>query len=544
MSRLAARRWKRFFSTSGNWPDVSRVTAERRAPGKWKIRTVTDSETADADIGFDEFAAESGMNDVVSASVSGIRHRLWQLEYAKFAGVHLAGPLAGAHAMRDRMSSATRQVFSVRSTKAKAMAHALEQLTARRPALTTRGMVAAARMVFAAPLALAMIAASVIRHRNSAPHSVEGGVMIALHGEASNRTRHLLPPVFDPGPDTAFCIIGRPQASLAMAGRILDPKAGMAGRRVFYPFDVKSLLGALPVMVSHFAAGVGVAATAPILLPFRECVGICYRMGLGAVQAHWWRRGNLRPATVLFGHTGTADTTQLEWAMQQAGARTVHCVHGGSLGWNFAGYSTVGVFLNGHDAALAGRFPGYATSTYLPQVKPLFVPGVEDRWLLLTAYSHIMNPAYAYAGTSPDIEAMRSVASLARVAAPRPAELIWRPHPALRRLPAADQERLARFAAEAGFRPWPEDLPYDGIAGFGRIFSTPSTAALDALLLGRAVELVVTAPLVTETIYGIWPSPDDFTSQEAMFHAIWEAVRPGRFLADAGEVSSLVSGKS
>lgn len=527
---------------------MPRVIATCDAAGRWLFHESRNSQEAAKDIGFDEHAAEAKMNTVISQAVANVDDPMWQLEIAKYAGVHLAGTLEAAARLLNHDGLAGGARISVETRQPQALLHAVRILSSGRPRRTWPGMMAALRMIVASPVALVWLTVSVLRYYKSRAPLLNGDPILALHGELTNRTRHLLPPVFQHSANGAICILGRPQAAQNEVAQVFERSGAILNTQVFYPFDGLSLIAAMPEVLSKLAKGVPIVAASPVLLPYRECVGIAYRMGLGAVSAKWWLRKGPRPSVVLFGHTGVADSTQLDQAMQSCGAQTVHCVHGGSLGWNFAAYSGLGLFLNGHDADLGLSFPGYRDTGFLAQPKPRFVPGDPEKWLLLTAYAHPMNPAYAHAGIAPDLDAMRRVANLAAEAPKKPREIIWRPHPALARLPADQREHLRRAAHELGLLPWPEEMGYERVADFGRIFSTPSTSALDALNLGKAVELIVTAPMVAETLYSVWPMPDQHDGQplppEVLFDKAWAAVRPGRFLATIDDVAKVERRKS
>jgi len=171
---------------------------------------------------------------------------------------------------------------------------------------------------------------------------------------------------------------------------------------------------------------------------------------------------------------------------------------------------------------------------------PDLTPG-DERWLVMTAYSHPMNPAYASRGIGPDLAVLEAAGEAARRSGQAPSNVVWRPHPAIGRIDAEDRAALHLAAADLGFTAWPESLPYDQVAQFGVVMTTPSTAALDLLKLGRLPVIVVTAPLQADTVYNCFPFVvrtsrdlcavlgrfDDSIDIQRQFRVAWETVRPG-----------------
>jgi hypothetical protein len=527
-------------------PEAAWLTAVRRRGGAgWSVAVRASPPPGAVLVPFDEAAATTGVNATVSRAVAGVGDPLWQLEVAKYAEQHLAVPLAAAFTLGDATVAGSAERLALRSPQPHVAARALRLILVEARSGTV--LRAALRLLLAAPVALALFWATLLRYRDvGTPPRLGTDCLIALHGELTNRTRHLLPQHFAPEGEPAYAVIGRPRLPLRAVASLFDPENRYAGKAVFRPLSLGAALRSLPAAMSALAQGTRETVRTPVSLPLAAATAIAYRFIQGAAHAEWWQASGLRPSLVIFGHTGIADTTMLERAMQRQGTRTVHCVHGISHGWNFGGYSDLAIFTCGHDAALAHRFPGYRRTASIPLPAP--EPAVGDgRWLLLTATAHPMNPLYHRYGIAPDIAALNMVAEAARLVGTPPDAVVWRPHPALAMLPAAHRRSLEARAQDLGFAEWPADWPYPALRRFGMVLTTPSTAALDALRLGKLPIILRTAALRGDTVIGRLPlqAADAATlaasidrlaasdARHAAFSAAWDLVQPGEALAPA-----------
>lgn len=522
------------------------LVAEWRG-GRWRGLLSAAQPAGAQDISAQAQAAGTDVNQVVSRAAQGLVHPLWLLEVAKFSAQNLAQPLAAAQCLADACASAGpvrsgsdaqadpalgAASFAVRLPvqHAAAARHALAaELNGQALAPPARVLQAAALVRYLAGLLLGLAAwlGVVLRHaRGTRPAPMAGGTMLALYGELSNRTRHLLPPAFALDATSPVLVVGRPRLSLPAVAQAWSGAGGTVAsgrllRAIDWPSALGSLVGTAPGLL---APGAGVLACSSARLPVRECAALAFRMLQGACEARWWQRQRLRPELVLFGHTGLADTTQLERAMQALGARTVHCVHGASHGWNFSGASDLALFACGHDARMADRFPAYGKSMHLPLDCPAPRPG-NGRWVVLTSYTHPMNPAYAEAGNAADRACLDAVAAAARAHGQALEAIVWKPHPAIGSVAAADAQALRAHAERLGLQAWPKDWSLERLGDASVVVTTPSTAAIDALLHGKPPVVFAVVPMQPDLSYAQLPL---FTRDAAALEA---AI--GRVLADA-----------
>jgi hypothetical protein len=456
----------------------------------------------------DEEMLECGANATASRLASRIENPLWALEITKYAAQKLAAPLAAAFALSDAAGASKNDVIAARVRDPGLVLHAASfELAARGHRVANhalRSVIVRAVFLFGAALGFAAWCAALVRFRPRNATVLDSDVITAIYGEFSNRTRHLLPPAYGYWADPAFLIVGRPQASLHDVGRAIDPSQHMPGKRLFRAISWRAAAASLPRAIATLACGFRLVSALPAHLPFREGAAIGFRILQGACEAHWWRKCGPRPKTVLFGLTGLADTTQIEFAMQETGSRTVHCVHGVSLGWNFAAHSDVGLFVCGHDAELARRFPGYGETSYIAAEPPKLVTSGKE-WVVLTNHTHPMNTHELSFGLDMDRRALDIVAQAARVLGQSPTDIVWKAHPALATLPARIYEALEGHAASNGFRRWKDSDSFSDIAHYGVVISTTSTAALDAMRLGKVPILLTPRALPEDIVYARLP---------------------------------------
>ncbi len=518
--------------------------------GKWKVGISHERPDQSTEV-TQEGVVDTRAVSTIARLVESVSDPLWRLEIGKRATRYPPELLAVALLLADAamVSEGEKEVrLAMRVNDAAAVAHIVAIELARSGA-GVRGVVglrvaACLRLLIALPTAFAIHLGLLIRHWKPARQlKVDGRLVFAIHGELSNRTRHLLPPRFDPGRRPVFVILGRPRASIDKVARTIDPGGRMPDMILVRPAGLVAAVSSLPHALQRVGAGFRVLRDIPAAISLRDCVAMAFRLFYGACQAAWWRRAGLTPEVVAFGHTGVADTTALEEAMQKGGCRTVHCVHGLSLGWNYVGHSDVGLFTCGHDAELARRLGSYRKATSVPCPMPAPLLG-DERWLVMTAYSHPMNLAYASSDIAPDQAVLEAVAEAARLSGQKPSNVFWRPHPAIGRIDAEDRTALQAAAADLGFTAWPEDLPYKEAARFGVVMTTPSTAAIDMLRLGKLPVIVVTAPLQADTVYDSFPLVvrtrrelgavlsrfEAAAKIQAEFRATWDTIRPGGYL--------------
>lgn len=390
----------------------------------------------------------------------------------------------------------------------------------------------------------------VMRHGGSKPTAVAeggtGGSLFAIHAEESTRTRHA---VHLAGEATAptILLLGRPAAHIRDARRVMDPQKRLhRNARLLRPLSLGACLRGLPAGVKQGLDGAFWLWRTGVRPSLRDRLAMTYRVMQGAAHAAWWHGVTIPEQRILFGHTGTADTSLLERAMQADGSQTVHLVHGTGLGWPFAGISDVALFHSGADAQAAARLPAYGRCTHIRMAPPDPVKG-DARWLLLTSYTHPLNAEYTARGPEADLSVIHWVQQAARALGQDPRQIIWRPHPMLLQTSSAARATLQNAADQAGFQPWPRDTAYEQLAEFGNVITTPSTALTDALRLGVVPILAVSAPLQSDLIYGAYPvvARDAVSLQAALcdlrdpgmrtdrFARAWQTIQPGGALSKA-----------
>jgi hypothetical protein len=364
--------------------------------------------------------------------------------------------------------------------------------------------------------------------------------LAALHGEVSNRTRHLLLALSAEAPETPLILLGRPRQSMsglrqAFAG------AGLGNPRLIRPYSLVDALKSLPAGLSRLSEGARILREASWRPDRRALAAICFRMLMGETAARWARRQpGAKGRRVIFGHTGIADTDRLERALQSGGARTLHWVHGVSLGLNFVAGSDIGLFQCGADARWHQNLGGYGQTLSLPAKQPEPAPA-GDGWLLLSNLAHPMNPDFRRNGTAAEEALLEAVSRAARLRGQT--RLVWKPHPVLRTLPQDTQDRLNARARALGFAVWPHpDGELAHAANFALVVASPSTVALDMLRLGVVAVIhgaaaidpmsaLARLPFHTATAEDLAIAAGALCAPAARaeaFAAAWSAVEPGR----------------
>jgi hypothetical protein len=235
--------------------------------------------------------------------------------------------------------------------------------------------------------------------------------------------------------------------------------------------------------------------------------------------------------------------------MQASGVRTIHAVHGLATGPNFTAFSHEAWFRCGFDARQYAPLAIYGRCTVQEASPPEPVRGSEGLYLL-TNLAHPMNAGYQERGLEDEIALLRLVAEAAGTLGPQAQPLVWRPHPAIRLLPAETRERLREEARRLGFRQQDAGEPMAASAARARwVVTSPSTTAVDLLELGVlsvVVDLQHSAPGTAPACFpscAAHPAPLADLLHEllaepvhrARYRQTWDQVRPARALDIAGE---------
>jgi len=368
-------------------------------------------------------------------------------------------------------------------------------------------------------------------------------LLVAAHGESTTRTRHVLALLPTDAAGSAVMVLGRPRTSLAALARGWSERTGAQGLRPFRPFGVGAALRSLPRAIGLCVVGARLIADQPFVPGFASQVAMAYRCFLGAAAARWWERSGIEAATVVYGHSGLADTTLLEEAQQAAGVRTVHAVHGVSGGVNFTARSDLGLFRCGFDARWHEALGGYRACRATVEARPTSTGGAAGL-LFLSNHLHPMDPWYRAFGARDELAALAEVAAAAAtLGIPRDA-VVWKPHPAFGSLPQAVQAEALERVASLGLRRWADGDSLAPAARFELVVTTRSTVALD--LLRRGVlpivldlhpgdlgDALAAFPLQAQDRAGIVATAvrlRDAAQRDALFDACWATVGPSAAL--------------
>jgi len=410
------------------------------------------------------------------------------------------------------------------------------------------------RAQFSLATALAGLAfmAYVLRRGRGAPPQFAGGpgsYSLAAHGEWSTRTQHVLgdPALHDA---SVLLLIGRLRESPATVARRLREEHGLRLPPILHPLSISAALRAVPRTLRQLVCGLRDAPRRHYRPTLREQAAISFRVMLGLATQCWWEKHGPTFGTVVFAHTGMADTSLLEQVMQQNGTRTIHAVHGLATGPNFAGWSTLGLFRCGFDARSYESLGAYGRCIVQEAGRPARLRGAEGVYLL-TNLAHPMNPGFIARGAQDEIALLRLVAAAAGSLGPAARKLVWRPHPVIRRLRPEIAAEIRAEASRLGFEVQDMSEPMTAAAARARwVITSPSTTAVD--LLGHGALPVVldpqkttagTAPACFPTcapetlaLAALMRELDSDAAYEARFRQTWDAVLPARPL----DVSALL----
>lgn len=381
----------------------------------------------------------------------------------------------------------------------------------------------------------------------AAPQDLPAGAqrLIAVHGEWATRTRHLLTaaPTSHP-PIGAILLLGRQSHSPGEISTLFATHVpSLADVPVLAPVSLRAAGAALRDLPRLLADGLHELLAAPRMLDLREETALAFRVCLGAIQARWWRQQGRRAsgAEVLFGCTGTADTTLMEKAIQQTGGRTVHIVHGQATGPSFAGISDHALFKSSYDAAAYRQLHCYGDCSVQRAAPP--EPGPRGRQILLMSnLAHPMNDGFRRHGLRDELNLLACVSRAAGLLHLPETQLVWKPHPVTYTLNKALLDRL-RAAAEAyGFTELPPDTPLAEASREARwVLCSPSTVATELLQIGtlaivldpqRSVgsSAVSALPLLTtlqpEALAALMAALDRPEVYEARFRAVHAILEP------------------
>lgn len=459
-----------------------RLLARKDRRGRWTVATVAPDSA--------EVAAPAQTSPVPSKAATrpAPEPSVWELELERTRSALERADVARLEAFCERCLSEPARLHAMDVPAGEAWRSAVMRALARRGArvrgLATERWTLRAHCVCGAAAGLGVLADTLLRamRERSAPLP-PSRVLAAIHGERSNRTRHVIAALRAASSNAPVLVLGRPRLPLGRVRAMLREE-GLAHNPVTRPYDPRTLVRAIGRWPLHAADGTRAVLAHTSRPTVAELARLFYRVLLGDASAEWWRRGGARAECVIYGHTGLADTTMLELAQQRDGARTVHWVHGLTAGRQWIGRSTVGLFKCAHDARWHERLGGYGVATAVVASRPACRTGGEG-WLLLTNLVHPMNPTYRAHGPDTELRLLSLVADAARAVGVDPAAVTWKPHPTFRGEPEEVQRLVLSRVAALGFTRWDDARELSAAAEYAIVLSTASTAALDVLRLGK-----------------------------------------------------------
>ena len=489
-----------------------------------------------------------------------VNDRYWRLEYAKLVAAEGFAVLGQADEIARVAGSGDDPVLFDNVIKSdRVSVAAARALSATGHAVDGAGRASLfLRLRYGLSMGVAMAAwlSTLIRHGwgNRLPSEAGSGLIIAVHGEVSNRTGHVLAAAAQNSSVSAAIVLGRPRSALRTISREWASRFGLADIKLSRPISFAAAFKSMPELIRLLRAGAAILGDTGYSARWSDEIAVLYRMCLGACSRAWWRKQGASTAVVVYGQTGLADTSMLEEAQQAAGARTVHWVHGVSGGWNFAGYSNLGLFKCGHDAILHRSLPGYGKTASIVLPKPDRSGREGAQWLLLTNYAHPTNPLSGHGAIDLEIATVRLVADAAKRSGLDIGALVWRPHPMFWSLPSEIVKQVLAETSATGMRvPRPDD-PAPQFKTFGAVLCTPSTAALDVLRAGILPVIVAPHRLPEGSAYSAFPlhatdaetlvhsvgEIGDAVAESRLYDDAWQRIAPGPGAVSMGDVLDLL----
>ncbi|MFN3845082.1 MAG: hypothetical protein ACK4RZ_04540 [Paracoccaceae bacterium] len=365
--------------------------------------------------------------------------------------------------------------------------------------------------------------------------------IVAVHGEVSTRTRHVLAALnlADP-PIAAIILLGRSRNHSRVVERLWSKQGFGPLPPLVVPYSRAAVFAALADFPNLWRDGWRTAARGPGHPSVIEWTAAGFRAWYGAVMMRWWTLQAVRPGCeVIFGITGTADTALLERAIQTGGGHTVHAVHGQLVGPNLLGFSDLALFRSQHDAMAMSRCNSYGRATIQATLQAKPTRGARGL-LLLTNLAHPMNPRFKRAGISDELAVLTVAAEVARRLGPEAEPMLWKPHPVIASLPDDQAAALRRCAADLGWRELHADTAAYSELAAKWVVATPSTVALDLLqdgilsvivdfngtLLDTALSEMPVSECTTEDLLRVLQSLDDPAVYSTIYARTWAAIGP------------------
>ncbi len=379
-----------------------------------------------------------------------------------------------------------------------------------------------------------------------------GSDLIAVYAEISNRTRHVLAAASQSGSVSGILVLGRPGRDLDAVKARFSSEFGLDRLPVCRPIGFRSALRSMPGLFGHLLCGMRMVSATGFRPCWKDEIAILYRLFFGACAHEWWDLQAISPGMIVYGQSGLADSSLLEDAQKRSGAATVHWVHGLSGGWNFAGYSDLGLFKCGHDAEMHSRLPDYGRTDFVSLPKVPFRAGRGGTWLLMTNYAHPSNPYSGHGAYDLEVATVLMAAKAAREAGAGSENLVWRPHPVFWSLPEPARERILASVGKSGVRLPSQTDEVSSFAEYQNVLCTPSTAAVELVAQGVLPIIVAPHPIAPETAYHAFPlrAADtaelvdcvgrlaDRSGAVRLFDQLWERIKPGHPAPTIADISA------
>lgn len=372
----------------------------------------------------------------------------------------------------------------------------------------------------------------------------------AFHSDKSNRSMHLRNIVYNSDPH-AFKIIVLGRFSRHSLESL---KSDFDQFSILIPFDLGSVFVAIPDIVVLYKKGFVYCLNAFAFCSIRNISAVIFRVSLGAVSSRWWLKSQINDCSrVVFGISGTADTSLQESAIQSLGAKTIHAMHGQSVGSNFLAYSDLAICRSKYDMNYYKKLNCYKYVSYIKKDKPKVIRG-QSGVIIFSNLAHPLNADYIRNGLNAELSFISSILRLCINLNCQSERIVWKPHPTFTQLCLNDQNAIINFASNNSIQLLFEGDAIEYASKFKWVFSTPSTIVIDLLLSGilsfvldplrTSLETSMSPFVVVNSseahLYELVQRCSYFDKYSQRFDDIWDLVGPGASVDCFKKVSDLV----
>ena len=431
--------------------------------------------------------AHENSTDIAEWLAASIDDPIWKLELVKNALTTDIETAAAAYLLSKHQGDPSCLSYSKRLAVLSLLRQGEESGSSFQPRL---------RHGFASAVAALFWVFSALRYRSDSDGFKPTEPVFAVHGERSNRTKHVIAAANEFENPTVL-LLGRPKArrkSLNLPEHI----------RMVRPIDFRSTLQGIRPAIRHLRQGRQVVETTGISLSFKELVAIGFRVFQGHAHQAWVARHVKKPIHVVMGHTGLADTSLLEKSVQAKGGRTTHFVHGASVGWKFAGLSSQAIWTSATDAKAHAKLFGYEQCLALPDTPSAPAP-VSKNLVVFTNYLHPSHPSHPKDSLAAELALIQLIASARDAQRDRFGEILWVLHPAHAQIDGSIVAQAKRSLEDAGISLLSSAEASQSILQTHMVLTTPSTIALDALRSGRVPIILKTYPERSDSVSMAFP---------------------------------------